>query len=322
MTQSIAVPRLGVGRIAIVGVGAVGSTTAYSMVQAGVAKEILLVDLDHRRAEGELMDLEHCIPFASPVKMAVVDIGEVEDCDLVIVTAGAAQRPGETRLNLVQRNAEIFSTIFPAICKKNPESLFLIVTNPVDVMTRVALKLSGLPSRQLFGSGTVLDTARFCHLISRRLGISASNVHAFVIGEHGDSEVMVWSRVMVGPFHVDEYAASNGIALTSIEKAAIGHEVRRAAYEIIERKGATHFAIGVACMRMAQSLTRHQHALYTLSRRFEGLYGLYDVCLSIPTLLSREGAVSHLAIELSDLERQELLKSAEVLDEVYQSLKL
>ncbi|MCB2156664.1 L-lactate dehydrogenase [bacterium] len=318
----LAKPSRGIERIAIVGVGAVGSTTAYAMIQAGVANEILLVDMDRRRAEGELMDLQHCVPFSKNVSLSVIDLPDLTDCDLVVITAGVAQKPGESRLDLVRRNVDIYRTFFPRLAVNNPEALFLIVTNPVDIMTRVALKLSCLPPSRVFGSGTVLDTARFRQLISQHCRIAPRNVHGYVIGEHGDSEVMVWSRAMIGAFHVEEYCRLHGIPFGDDQKREISKDVRRAAYEIIERKGATHFAIGLATVRLAESLSHSQHSLYTVSRQFHGLYGLHEVCLSIPTLISRAGAVEHLELTLAEPEHEKLMESAEVLEEAYRQIGL
>ncbi|HOJ34450.1 MAG TPA: L-lactate dehydrogenase [Candidatus Hydrogenedentes bacterium] len=312
----------GIERVAIVGVGAVGSTAAYAMVQAGVAKEIILVDLDRRRAEGEWMDLQHCVPFAQPVFLRVAAPDEVENCDFIIVTAGVAQRPGESRLNLVQRNTQVFSSLFPMISQRNPHALFLIVTNPVDIMTRVALHLSGLPARQVFGSGTVLDTARFRALISQRCGIQARHVHAYVIGEHGDSEVLVWSRASIGPFHVAEYTDFTKQPIKPEEKEEIDQSVRNAAYYIIERKGATHFAIGLATVSLAAAASVQQDSVYTVSRQCEGVFGLNGVCLSVPTLVNRSGAHTHFEIELAPNEKAALMKSAEMLDTLYHQLGL
>ena len=318
----LAKPGRGIERTAIVGVGAVGSTTAYAMIQAGSSKELLLVDMDRRRAEGELMDLQHCIPFSHNVSLGVVDLADVTDCDLIVITAGVAQQPGESRLDLVKRNVEIYRTFFPRLAVNNPEALFLIVTNPVDIMTRVALKLSCLPPSRVFGSGTVLDTARFRQLVSRHCRIASRHVHTYVIGEHGDSEVIVWSRAMIGAFHVEEYCRLHGIPFGDDEKREISRDVRRAAYEIIERKGATHFAIGLACVRLADALSNSQHSLYTVSRQFHGLYGLHGVCLSIPTLLNRQGAVEHLELGLAEPEHEKLMESADVLEEAYQQIGL
>ncbi len=322
MKESVERSRQSIKRTAIIGVGAVGSTTAYAMLQAGSARELILNDYDRRRAEGEYMDLQHCLPFTQHSALTVRDTDEIENCDLVIVTAGAGQKPGESRLELVKRNAGIFAAFFPLLARNNPNAIFLIITNPVDIMTRVALKLSGLPSQQVIGSGTVLDTARFRTLISLHCRILPRHVHALVIGEHGDSEVMVWSRASIGAFRVAEYCGHLGIPLTSEDVVRINSDVRNAAYKIIERKGATHFAIGVATNRIVEALSMNESSLYTVSRRCEGIYGLEGVCLSVPTLLDQRGAHTHMEIGLSSSEHAALLRSGEVLNEVYESLGL
>ena len=309
-------------RVAIVGVGAVGSTTAYAMLQAGSAREMVLYDYNRKRAEGEYMDLQHCLPFTHHSALSVRDAPEIEGADLVIVTAGAAQKPGESRLDLVKRNVEIFATFFPLLSENNPDAIFLIVTNPVDIMTRVALKLSGLPPQQVIGSGTVLDTARFRTLISLHCRILPRHVHALVIGEHGDSEVMVWSRASVGALRVAEYCDHLGISLSSDDLERINRDVREAAYEIIERKGATHFAIGVATNGIAQALSMNESSIFTVSRRCEGIFGLHDVCLSVPTLMDQRGAHTHLEIGLSSSEHEALMRSADVLNGVYEGIGL
>lgn len=311
-----------VDRVAIIGTGAVGATTAYALMQATQVSRILLVDKNRRLAEGEAMDLQHCLPFTGHQQLDVADVSEVSGCDMVIVTAGAAQKPGESRLELVKRNTGIFSTLFPVLSNNNPGAFFLIVTNPVDVMTRVALKLSGLPPRQVFGSGTVLDTARFRSLLSAHFHISPHHCHAYAIGEHGDSEVLMWSRATIGPFTIGEYSEHHAIELTPDDKERINHTVRRAAYEIIERKGSTHFAIGLATARILNALTYEQDAVLTVSRQFEGLYRRHGVCLSVPTLLNRSGAHSHFELEVSGEEREAFLHSAEVVDGVYRDLGL
>lgn len=312
----------GIERVAVIGLGAVGATTAYAMLQAGIGREILLADKDRMRAEGECMDLQHCLPFTQHVALRVVDTAEIHDADLVIVTAGAAQRPGESRLDLVQRNVEIFKTIFPMLSERNPSALFLIVTNPVDIMTRVTLRLTGLPPAQVIGSGTVLDTARFRTLVSGHCGILPRHVHAHVIGEHGDSEVLVWSRACIGPFRVAEYCDLHGISLNTDDIEAINREVREAAYKIIERKGATHFAIGLATVHLAEALSFNLDSVYTVSRQCEGVFGLREVCLSVPTLINRRGAHTSVELGLSDSEQEALLKSAEILDRVYEQIRL
>ncbi|MCP4640515.1 MAG: L-lactate dehydrogenase [bacterium] len=312
----------GVERVAIVGVGAVGATAAYAMVQAGSASEILLVDRNRALAEGEVMDLQHCLPFTHHASLGVRDVDGVEQCDLVIVTAGVGQKPGESRLDLVQRNVAVFDSFMPTLARRNPDAHFMIVTNPVDVMTRVALGMTGLPPRQVFGSGTVLDSARFRTLISQHVGVQTGHIHAYVIGEHGDSEVIVWSRAMIGPFHVSEYCELHGITMSPEDTERIERNVRTAAYQIIERKGATHFAIGLAATRVTEALSQQEDSIFTVSRQCEGIYGLDDVCLSVPTLVNREGAVRACEIALSPGERTAFMRSAEVLDGVYQQLGL
>ena len=312
-----------IGRVAMVGMGAVGSTTVYAMLHAGVAQEILLVD-DHsrHRAEGELLDLQHTIPFSGPVGLRLASLEETRDCDLVIITAGAAQEPGQTRLDLLQQNVEIYRSFFPRLSRQNSNALFCIVTNPVDIMTRVALKLSGLPAEQVFGTGTVLDTARFRQNLSALFGVSTENVHAYVIGEHGDSEVLVWSRGRIGPFSLEEYAALRGMELTGEIRGRIDGDVRRAAYQIISRKGSTHFAIASATARLLETLAGDRHQLYTVCRALD-LPGLPSgLCMSMPTELGRRGALRVLPLELSVGERQELEKSAQILHENYGSLGL
>jgi L-lactate dehydrogenase len=310
----------GIRKVAIIGVGAVGSTTAYAMIQAGAASEIDLVDLDRRRAEGEYMDLQHCLPFTDPALLQVRGMDEVSGCDAIVVTAGKAQAPGESRLDLVKRNTEIYAGFIPVLAKNNPGATLLLITNPVDVMARVAMKLSGFAPERVFGSGTVLDSARFRSLISQHCGVLPRHVHAYVVGEHGDHEVPVWSRAAIGPFHVGEYADLHKICLNPEDKERINNSVRTAAYEIIERKGATHFAIGLATVLIIEALGLDQSAVLTVSRCFEGAYRLRDVFLSMPTLVSHSGAHTQLELDLSQQEHKDMMRSAEVLDEVYQNL--
>jgi L-lactate dehydrogenase len=233
-----------------------------------------------------------------------------------------AQQPGETRLQLVQRNTEIFASFMEILAKRNPHALFCIVTNPVDIMTRVALELSGLPPHQLFGSGTVLDTARFRVLIARHFDVQPRHVHAHVIGEHGDSEVLVWSRASIGPYRVGEYAQVGRQSLAPDDMERISNEVRDAAYYIIERKGATHFAIGLATVHLLEALAQQQQSIYTVSRQCEGAFGLRGVCLSLPTYLNRGGATGQLEAEISGREEDALKRSAEVLAETYDALPM
>ncbi len=314
--------RRGIRRVAIIGMGAVGSAFAFSLIQEGRVRELLFVDKDHRRAEGQLMDLSHCLPWGRPIKIEIGDLDSAAECDMVVITAGAAQKPGESRIDLVKRNAEIYSEFFPRLPKVNPRGLFVIITNPVDVMTRLALNLSHISPEQVFGTGTMLDTGRFRFLLSLHLKIDPRNIHAYVIGEHGDSEVLVWSRADVGPFRLEEYGELTGRPITSDVKERITAGVKTAAYEIIERKGATNFAIGLATEKLFESVTYNQGTLQTVSRALSGAYGFGDLCLSTPCRLHRDGALEPLEIPLSPDEHKALMRSAETLDAVYQSLKV
>lgn len=312
-----------IGRVAMLGVGAVGSTTVFAMLHARIAQEILLVD-DHSRlrAEGELLDLQHTLPFSGPVNLHLATLKETCNCDLIIITAGDAQVPGETRIDLMKRNVEIFKTFFPLLSKQNPNALFCIITNPVDIMTRVVLKLSGLPPEQVFGTGTILDSARFRQNLSALFGVSTNNVHAYVIGEHGDSEVLVWSRGQIGPFTLKEYAAHKGVELNEAVMQRIDQDVRKAAYQVIQRKGSTHFAIGSGTTRLVETLSSDRHQLYTVSRALH-IPGYPDgVCMSIPTEMGRKGALHPLPIVLAPNEEADLRKSAEILDDAYSKLDI
>lgn len=307
-------------RVGVVGMGAVGSAFAFALINQGRAREIVLMDKDHGRAEGEAMDLSHCLPYGRPVRIVASDLDGVAECDLIIITAGAAQAPGESRLDLVKRNADIFAGFFPRLSKLNPNAMFMIITNPVDVMTRLALELSGLPPERVFGTGTTLDTARFRLLLSDHLAIDARSIHAYVIGEHGDSEVLVWSRAFIGPYRLEEFAEIRHRPLTPELKATITRKVKSAAYEIIERKGATNFAIGISALRIYEAIRYDQSRLLTVTRRLDGAYGLQDTCLSIPCLLDRHGAGRPMEIDLAEDERAQLMVSAETIDAIYSRL--
>ncbi len=305
-------------RVAIIGMGAVGASTAYVLIQTGHVHELLLVDADRKRAEGHMMDLQHCLPWGRPLRMEVRALEECGDCDTVLVTAGRPQVGHQTRMDLLKANAEMLGEIMPAAARLNPQATFVIITNPVDV----AVKLSGLPPARVFGSGTVLDSARFRFLLSRHLEVDPRNVHAYVIGEHGDSEVVVWSRASVGPFTLDEYAAMRGRPLDEGTRADMALHVRRAAYEIIERKGATSFAIGVSTQRICESIWNDHRTLQTVSRALSGAYGLDGVCMSLPCVLGREGAEVPSEFPLNPLEHEALMRSADILERAYQSLGL
>lgn len=301
-------------RVAIVGTGNVGSTFAYALLLSGLAAEIVLIDANRQRAEGEAMDLSHAVPFAHPTR---VWAGDYADCAAAIVTviaAGANQRPGETRLDLVQKNAAIFREIIPAVVRHNPDGLLLIATNPVDALTYASLKLSGFPKARVIGSGTILDTARFRQLLCRYFQVDARSVHAFIVGEHGDSEVPVWSLANIAGMKLATYCAANGQTLDLAELRRIFEQTRDAAYHIIERKGATYYAVAAGLMRIVEAILRDQGTVLSVSSLIDdGAFGDGDVCLSLPTIVGRGGAERVLRLDLSQDEAGALRRSADVL---------
>jgi len=309
-------------KVAVVGAGNVGATFAYALVLNGLVGEIVLIDIDRKRAEGEAMDINHAVPLSNPVR---VWAGEYADCagaDVVVVTAGTAQRPGETRLDLVKRNAEIFGDVIPSITAHNETGILLIATNPVDVLSYVAWKVSGFPSRRVIGSGTVLDTARFRYLLSEHLDLDPRNVHAYVVGEHGDSEVPIWSLANVAGMRLEEYCRRTQCDVDSGVRDRISHQVRDAAYEVIERKGATYYAVGVALVRIVEAILRDQHTVLTVSNLVPGYYGIEDVYLSLPAVVAREGVERVVELSLLDEEVKALEGCAEVLQGVLDQIAL
>jgi L-lactate dehydrogenase len=308
-------------RVAIIGAGHVGATTAYALLLSGLTPEIVLVDRDVRRAEGEAMDLMHAVPFADPVRVWAGTWDDAAESAIVVLSAGVGQAPGETRLQLIARNAAIFRDIVPRVASRNPDVMLLVATNPVDVLTWASLKASGLPRSQVIGSGTILDTARFRALLSRHLGVEARSVHAYVIGEHGDSEVAVWSLANVGGIPLADFQATTGQTLDAATRQAIVEDTRRAAYQIIERKGATYYAVAAGIVRIIQAVLRDESTVLTVSSLVSGCYGLGDVCLSLPCILNRTGVVRALTPPLSAGEVDGLQQSARVLIEAQGGLE-
>lgn len=311
------------GKVAIVGAGDVGATTAYTLMQSGVANEIALIDIDHEKAEGEAMDLSHGGSFVKPVDVYVGDYEDCWDADVVVITAGASQKPGETRLELLERNVEIFKDMVPQITERiSPETLLLVVTNPVDVLSYVTWKVSDLPYERVIGSGTTLDTARFKQVLGDYCDVATQNVHAYVVGEHGDSEVPVWSSAHLAGVPFDEYCEMTARDHDGETKAEIAEEVRGAAYEIIEKKGATYYAIGLATTDIIEALIRDEDTIMTVSTLMQGQYDLEDVYLSLPCVVNRQGIRNVLELDLTDDEHDKLQNSAEVLSETLGKLDI
>ena len=303
-------------KAAVIGCGFVGSTIAYTLMQKGTFSELVLIDAVQAKEEGEAMDISHGLPFAHAMDIVAGSYEDIADAAVVIITAGANQKPGETRLDLVQKNSRIMKSI-----RVNCEGILMIVSNPVDILTQVALEESGFPKERVIGSGTVLDTARLKYLISEKLDVDSRNVHAFIAGEHGDSELAVWSCANVYGIGIRDFAKMRGFSDFSDEMDEIYHAVRDSAYEIIERKGATYYGIGMAASRIAEAIVRDSHAVVPISVSLNGEYGLDGLCLSIPTIVGNKGAEQVLEISLSDEEKEKLKKSAEELKAVLAQIK-
>lgn len=303
-------------KAAVIGCGFVGSTIAYTLMQKGTFSELVLIDAVQAKGEGEAMDISHGLPFAHSMDITAGSYEDISDAAVIIITAGANQKPGETRLDLVQKNSRIMKSIISEIKRVNCEGILLIVSNPVDILTQVALKESGFPKEKVIGSGTVLDTARLKYLISQKLDVDSRNVHAFITGEHGDSELAVWSCANVYGIGLRDFARMRGYEDFSAEMDEIYHGVRDSAYEIIERKGATYYGIGMAAAKIAEAIVRDSHTVVPISVSLNGEYGLEGLCLSIPTVLGNKGAEQILEINLSEEEMKLLRKSADELKEV------
>ena len=306
---------INIQKAAVIGCGFVGSTIAYALMQKGTFSELVLLDANHAKAEGEAMDISHGLPFAHAMDIREGDYEDIADASVVIITAGANQKPGETRLDLVQKNAAIMRSIIREIKRVKCEGILLIVSNPVDILTQVALEESGFPKERVIGSGTVLDTARLKYLVSEKLKVDSRNVHAFIVGEHGDSELAVWSCANIYGIGLEDFAKMRGYSEFEKEKDEIYHAVRDSAYEIIERKGATYYGIGMAAARIAESIVRDSHTVAPVSVSLNGEYGLSGLCLSIPTVIGRDGAEQILEINFSEEENRKLRESADELCE-------
>ena len=300
-------------KAAVIGCGFVGSSIAFTLMQRSVFSELVLIDIDRKKAEGEALDISHGLPYSAPMEIYAGDYDDISDAGLIIITAGANQREGETRLDLIDKNLKIFEGIIPEIVKRDYKGILMIVTNPVDILTNAALKMSGFPPERVIGSGTVLDTGRLKYLLSQRLDVDARSVHAVIIGEHGDSELAVWSGANISGIDLDHFYELRGIPYYKKDTQRIYCEVRDSAYEIIERKGATYYGIAMAVAKISESITRDEHSILPVSSLLTGQYGIKGLCLSIPTIVGSKGAEKVLEIPLSGTEQRELTASAEAL---------
>ncbi len=303
-------------KAAMIGCGFVGSACVFSLMQSGLFSEIVLIDADERRAEGEALDISHGVPFARPMKIYAGNYDDIGDAAVIIITAGANQKPGETRLELVSKNISIFKNIIPQISSRNFGGILLIVTNPVDVMTYAAIKLGNFQEERVIGSGTVLDTARLKYSLGELLGVDSRSVHAFIIGEHGDSEIAAWKSANISGIEIDDFCTMRCYKDHHAEMEQIAEEVKNSAYEIIERKKATYYGIAMAVRRICEAIVRDEKSILPISSMMYGEYDIEDVVLSMPAILGKDGVETKVPIDLSDNELSNLKKSADTLKEV------
>ena len=306
--------RKNVKKVTIVGAGNVGSTFAFALMSSGLAREILLIDRAELRAKGEAMDLSHGASFVSPTIIRSGGYEECEGSDIVVITAGSAQKKGQTRIDLVNSNVEIFRDIIPKISKYAKDTILLVVSNPVDILTYFTLKISGFPMERVIGSGTVLDSSRFRFLISEHCHVDPRNVHAYIIGEHGDTELPVWSNANIGGMLISKYCSQCNLCPGyKKELQKIFDEVKKSAYKIIESKGSTYYAIALALVRIVGAILRDEYSVLPISSLMDNYYGIEDICLSIPSIVNRNGLEKQLFIELSPEEERQLKLSADTL---------
>ena len=303
-------------KVGIIGCGFVGSSSAFALMQSGLFSEMVLNDVDTERAEGEALDISHGLPFAKPMKIYAGGYDDMMDCSIIVITAGAGQKPGETRLDLVKKNVGIFKGIIPEIAKRKYEGILLIVANPVDILTYAAIKLSGFPENRVFGSGTVLDTARLKYLLGEHLSIDNRSVHAFIIGEHGDSEIAAWSSANVSGIPLNDFCELRGHIEHDASMQRIAEDVKNSAYEIIKKKKATYYGIAMSVRRICEAIIRDEKSILPVSSMQHGEFGISGVSLSIPAIVGRQGVERVVPIDLSPEQTKELIASADTLKKV------
>lgn len=308
-------------KVVVVGAGAVGSTFAYALAQSGLAEEIVLLDKNRELMEGNVLDLAHGTPFFPTVRISCGEEKDYRDAQVIVITAGAKQQPGESRLQLLQKNSRIIEQIVMSVVDQGSPAVIILVSNPVDILTYVALEKSGLPRGRVIGSGTMLDSARFRYLLSRHCGIDPHSVHAYILGEHGDSEFAAWSMTNIAGIPIDEYCPTCGRCTDwNKEREEIVEEVRQSAYHIIDYKGATFYGIGQALVRIVGTILRNRRSVLTVSTLLDGEYGLSNVCLSVPCIVGQKGVESVIEGRLFDKELNLLRNSAEVLQKALSEL--
>ena len=308
-------------KVVIVGAGAVGSTFAYALAQKSLADEIALVDVNRDYAEGQVLDLAHGLPYYPSVEIYVGKKEDYANAHVIVITAGAKQAPGESRLDLLQKNSRMIEGIIDDVVSQNSQAIIVVASNPVDVLSHVALKRSGWPKNRVIGSGTVLDSARFRYLLSQHCNVDVGNVHAYILGEHGDSEFAAWSMTNIGGVPIEEYCPMcDDCNDWDTQREEIVRQVRESAYHIINYKGATYFAIGMALTRIVGTILQDQSSVLTVSTLLEGEYGINDVCLGIPCVVGKDGVHQVIEARLTPDERKLLQKSAATLESALKEL--
>ena len=303
-------------KVAVVGLGFVGSASVFALMQSGLFSEMVLVNRDMSKAEGEALDISHGLPFAKPMKIYAGTYDDIVDAAVIVITSGAGQKPGETRLDLVRKNVEVYRSIIPEIAKRDCEGILLIVSNPVDILTSAAVKLSGFPENRVFGSGTVLDTARLKYLLGEHLNVDSRSVHAFIIGEHGDSEIAAWSSANISGVPLHNFCEMRGNFEHEKAMYEIAEGVKNSAYEIIEKKKATYYGIAMSVKRICEAIVRDEKSILPISSIQHGQYGIEGVALSMPAVVGKNRAETLVPIELNEAEQTALRHSADTLKQV------
>lgn len=309
-------------KVAMIGCGFVGSASAFCLMQSGLFSEMVLLDVNKDKAEGEALDIAHGVPLTRPMKIYAGDYDDIVDAAIIVITAGANQKPGETRLDLVKKNVAILKSIIPEIANRHCRGILLVVSNPVDILTYAALKISGFPKSRVIGSGTVLDTSRLKHLLGEHLGVDSRSVHAFIIGEHGDSEIAAFSSANVSGIPVHEFCELRGFYHHEKATKEFADKVKNSAYVIIEKKQATYYGIAMAVKRICEVILRDEKSILPISTLMEGAYGIRDVVLSMPAIVGKDGVELQVPIALSEEELKSLQESAALLKEVIEGISI
>ena len=309
-------------KVVMIGCGFVGAACSFAIMQSGLFSEMVLIDSDNAKAQGEALDISHGVPFAKPIKIYAGDYDDIKDSSLVIISAGANQKSGETRLDLVKKNVEIFKTIIPEIKKRNFNGILLVVANPVDILTTIAVKLSGLPENKVIGSGTVLDSARLKYELGNYLNVDSRSVHAFIIGEHGDSEIPAWSSVNISGVPLHKFCEMRGYCNHEANMKKIAENVKNSAYEIIEKKKATYYGVAMAVKRICEAIIRDEKSVLSVSSIIHGEYGINNICLSLPAIVGKDGVECHVPIQLNENEINSLQKSGNTLADILNKITI